>query len=66
MPKPVGMYGETPSVKIGPFTVSRQYEENTDDPELMGIWIKHEDGEGGQFDEAALAAHIQTFWDANF
>ena len=56
--RPAGMYGEPPAVRIGSFTLSRQG--------LSGIWIQCDDGEGGQFDEKAMAACIEEFYQGNF
>lgn len=56
--KPVGMYGETPRVQIGKFSVSKQTKDK--------IWIEREDGEGGAFSEKELAKLLQEFYRERF
>lgn len=58
----VGMYGETPSVKVGEFTLSRM----NSDEDCESIWIEHESGEGGEFQENQLEKVIAEFYDKHF
>lgn len=45
-------------IKIGDWYIMRMKDGS--------IWIRHEDGEGGQFDEARLADAIGKFYAENF
>lgn len=56
-----GMYGETPSVKIGEFTLSRMFPDGED----KTVWMEHESGEGGEFQDADLNKALQEFFDCN-
>ncbi len=56
--KPIGMYGETPRVKIGQYSLSIMRENS--------IWIEHEDGEGGEFEESDLEAVVHAFYKKHF
>lgn len=60
--KPIGMYGETPKIKIGKFEICRF------DPsgENNSTWIAHEDGEGGQFSDKLFEKAIDDFFNKNF
>lgn len=59
--KPVGMYGETPRVKIGKYTISRQ-----DD---RSVWIEvdegKDEGEGGAFPDTLFEQCIEDFYNKN-
>jgi hypothetical protein len=56
--KPSGMYGETPRVKIGKYTISRQ-----DD---RSVWIEvdegTDEGEGGAFPDTLFEQCIEDFY----
>ena len=56
--KQIGMYGETPHVKIGKFVISRQ--------DKTQIWIEDEGEDGGAFSEADLEKHIEKFYNKYF
>jgi hypothetical protein len=56
--KPVGMYGETPRVQVGKFSICRQ-DDNS-------VWIQKDDGEGGQFPDTAFEEAIETFYNERF
>ena len=60
--KRMGMYGDTDSVTIGKFTISRQ----DPDGEDRSVWIQHESGEGGEFQDSAFEKAIEEFYKANF
>ena len=53
-----GMYGETPRVQIGEFSISRQG--------TAKIWIEHTSGEGGEFREDDLENLIRNFYEKFF
>ena len=55
---PIGMYGETPRVQIGKYSISKQ-DENS-------IWVEHESGEGSAFKEDLLEKHIDDFYKRHF
>jgi hypothetical protein len=56
--KPVGMYGETPRVQVGKFSICRQDDKS--------VWIQKDDGEGGQFPDTAFEEAIETFYNERF
>lgn len=58
----IGMYGETPQVKIGKYTISRMCPNGEDD----SVWIQKEDGEGGQFFDTDLEPVIEAFFNKKF
>ena len=58
----LGMYGESPKVKIGQFTISMASNEKNED----SVWIENEDGEGGEFTGKSLEEIISAFFDVNF
>jgi hypothetical protein len=56
--EPLGMYGETPSVMVGRFRLSK----NADN-----IWIDDtEGGDGGEFSVDLLEMALREFYDKNF
>ena len=57
-PKPVGMYGETPRVRIGKFTISRQDDDS--------VWIETDQGEGAQFPDNLFEQCVLKFYEKNF
>lgn len=61
-PKRIGMYSETPHIKIGNFSLSRM----DPDGNNKTIWIESEEGEGGEFCENKLEEIIKVFFDTNF
>lgn len=52
--QPSRMYGGTPRVQVGKYSLSKQAENS--------IWIEHESGEGGAFREDLLEAYIESFY----
>jgi len=58
----VGMYGETPRVKVGSLSICQQY--IADDSK--GIWIEDESGEGGDFKTEMVEKVLRKFFDDNF
>jgi len=59
--KELGMYGDTPRVKVGKFTICKQ-----DD---KGIWIQDEGpngGEGGAFPNELFEKCIEEFFNKHF
>jgi len=56
--KPIGMYGETPRVTIGEYSICRQ-----DD---TSVWIEHESGEGAQFSDESFEECIKDFYNKHF
>jgi hypothetical protein len=58
MSESLGMYGDNPKVTIGKFTITRQAEKR--------IWIEIDSGEGSEFSEDKLAAHIEKYYNDNF
>lgn len=54
----VGMYGETPRVKVGPFSICRQNDNS--------VWIECEDGEGAQFSDKLFEQAIRDFYGKHF
>jgi len=57
-----GMYGETPSVRIGRFVISQMTNNNND----AKIWIKNGEDEAGEFDGKNLEKHIEIFFNSEF
>ena len=53
-----GMYGDTPRITIGNFTVAESLEGRT--------YIEHSDGDGGDFDTEDLEKVIQDFYTKHF
>jgi hypothetical protein len=53
-----GMYGNTPRVTIGGFTICDNGDGQT--------WIEQSDGEGGSFATAELEKAIKAFYNRNF
>lgn len=45
-------------ITIGPYTIMKMKNGK--------VWIRHEDGEGGQFSEAELVEHIGKFYAEKF
>ena len=58
--KKCGMYGETPVVAIGDYTIC-EFSDPADDT----VWIQHKDAEGGQFSKEKLRKCIATFYTEN-
>lgn len=56
--KPVGMYGETPRVVVGQYSICRQGDNS--------VWIEHEDGEGAEFNDALFAEFLAEFYNKYF
>ncbi len=56
--KPVGMYGETPRVQIGKYSISRQGDKS--------VWIEHDDGEGGEFQDDLFEQFLDEFYNRHF
>jgi hypothetical protein len=56
--KKVGMYGETPRVDVGEFSICRQ-DENS-------VWIEHESGEGAQFPDEIFEKFLEGFYNKHF
>lgn len=56
--EPIGMYGETPKVQIGKYSLSSQGKGS--------VWIEHESGEGGEFREDDLEVLIHAFYGKHF
>ena len=56
--KPVGMYGETPKVKVGKFSICRQ--------DGKSVWIELENGEGGSFSDDLFGKSIEEFFNKHF
>ena len=54
----IGMYGETPRVKVGKYTICRQDESS--------VWIEHESGEGAQFPDDLFEECIHDFYSSHF
>jgi hypothetical protein len=55
----LGMFdGPEAGVQIGDFNVRRQSENK--------IWVERGNGEGSEFSEAALEAHIAEFYNKHF
>jgi len=55
---PIGMYGETPRVKIGKYTICRQDDKS--------VWIEVEGDEGGQFSDESFEKTIAEYFNKNF
>ena len=58
--KPVGMYGDTPRISIGKFTICEQHI-----PPSETVWIEVEGKEGGEFRKEDFEAVIREFFDKN-
>ncbi len=56
--KPVGMYGDTPRVQIGKYSICRQGEKS--------VWIECDDGEGGEFQDDLFEKFIDEFYNRHF
>jgi hypothetical protein len=56
----IGMYGETPRIKIGKLTICRQ----NDSDET--VWIEDEEGIGGEFLSSDIEGLLQKYFDKNF
>jgi len=54
----IGMYGETPQVKIGKYTISRQDPDGAD----KTLWISNGD-EGFEIEEDIIEDHIEDIFD---
>ncbi len=54
----VGMYGGTPRVKIGKFSICRQDDHS--------VWIEGEGGEGGSFPDDLFEAALKDFFNKYF
>ena len=57
-----GMYGETPRIIIGEFTIS----ESSTSKDNSKIWIEHQSGEGGDFSKKDFEKVLETFYNINF
>lgn len=57
-----GMYDEMPIVQIGRFAMSMM----TDQPNENRIWIKNDEGEGGEFRYEDLEPFIEEFFNKFF
>jgi hypothetical protein len=53
-----GMYGETPRVQVGQFTICRQSDKS--------VWIENDDGEGAEFHDDLFEQAIKDFFDKHF
>lgn len=60
--KRIGMYGDTPKLKIGIYTICRMNPDGDD----KTIWIESEDGEGAEFNADLFEATIDTFFNKYF
>ena len=57
----IGMYGETPKIEVGNYTISEFTL-----PPGDSIWIEAEDGEGGQFPKEKFLVVLKRFYDDSF
>ena len=53
-----GMYGETPSVKIGNVTICRQDPDGTND----SVWMELIDGEGTEVKDSRIGPDIEALF----
>lgn len=56
--KKVGMYGETPRIKIKDLTICRQGDNS--------VWIEEDGGEGGEFNDELFCPVLRKFYDEHF
>jgi hypothetical protein len=56
-----GMYGETPRVEVGDYTLCRQDLDGGNN----SVWIEHEDGTGGSFPADKLEEVVEEFFNDN-
>ncbi len=54
----IGMYGETPKIRIGGFVIC-----DAAIPDNGSVWIEGPDGDGGEFGKAALEPFLKDFFD---
>lgn len=54
----IGMYGETPQVQVGKYTICRQ---DTD-----SVWIQNDQDEGAQFSDDLLEKFLDYFFAEHF
>lgn len=59
--KKVGMYGDTPTIQIGKFTISEM-----NAPPGKSLWFEQEEGEGAEFRKDNFEKVVKQFFDANF
>jgi hypothetical protein len=59
----IGMYGETPKIQIGKYTISNM----TNKENCTTVWIEDtEGGDGGEFHKDTLAKSIDVFYNKFF
>lgn len=56
--KPIGMYGETPELRVGPYMLRRQDPSGVDN----SVWIEHDNGEGGTFPDSLIASILDDVY----
>lgn len=60
--KKIGMYGETPRIKVGKFTICRMCPDGEDN----SVWIEFADGEGAEFSDELFEEAIASFYAKHF
>jgi hypothetical protein len=58
----VGMYGETPQVKVGRFIISQGSDKEGD----TTIWIQDGEEEGGNFNGDSFESYVEEFFNKHF
>jgi len=53
-----GMYGQTPRVQVGKYSISEQFNDS--------VWIEREDGEGAAFSIHVLEERIEALYNLFF
>ena len=57
----IGMYGDTPRVKVGKYIICRQDPDGANE----SVWIEEEEETGGEFDDSLFEKCIEEFLNKN-